>query len=74
MRNIYTGVSVGTAFVQFETHEQAHRAMHTLNNKVIAGRPFCIQWANKHEYAPIGEARKKIRKLFVRNIPFDLTV
>lgn len=48
--------------------------MYTLNNRVIAGRPFCIQWANKHEGAPVGEARRKIHKLFVRNIPFDLTV
>ncbi|CCW59645.1 unnamed protein product [Phytomonas sp. EM1] len=74
MRDIHTGESLGTAFVRYQNHEEAFRAMKTLNGADLYGRPISIQWAKKqHDGTPIGEDRKRIRKLFVRNIPMDVT-
>ncbi|CCW67373.1 unnamed protein product [Phytomonas sp. Hart1] len=74
MRDIHTGESLGTAFVRYQTHEEACKAMKTLDGVDLYGRPISIQWAKKqHDGTPIGEDRKKIRKLFVRNIPMDVT-
>jgi RNA recognition motif-containing protein len=74
MRNIHTGESLGTGFVRMGTHEEARAAMSELHNSMIKDRAICIQWAKRHEGAPVGDARKKIMKLFVRNIPLDCTV
>ncbi|CCW59646.1 unnamed protein product [Phytomonas sp. EM1] len=74
MRNIHTGESLGTAFVEFETHEQAHEAMVAMSGSILEGKTIFVQWARKHERIPVGEARRKIMKLFVRNIPLDITV
>ncbi|EKF33036.1 RNA-binding protein, putative [Trypanosoma cruzi marinkellei] len=73
MRNIHTGNSLGTAFVRYATTEEAMRAIEGMSGKRIGGRAIAVQWAKKqHDYAPVGEARKKISKLFVRNIPLDI--
>uniref|UniRef100_A0A0A9XBK0 Polyadenylate-binding protein, cytoplasmic and nuclear n=1 Tax=Lygus hesperus TaxID=30085 RepID=A0A0A9XBK0_LYGHE len=81
MRNIHTGVSLGTAFVRYYTHEQASRAMNSfaarkrmMNNLPGYPRQISVQWANRqHDRAPAGEARRRIKKLFIRNIPRDVT-
>ncbi|CCD12959.1 unnamed protein product [Trypanosoma congolense IL3000] len=73
MRNIHTGESLGTAFVRFATTEQAQRAMEALTGSMQEGRAMIVQWAKRqHDDTPVGEARKKIVKLFVRNIPLDV--
>ncbi|KAL7695269.1 RNA binding protein [Lotmaria passim] len=74
MRNIHTGDSLGTAFVRMSTHAEAQKAMEEINNRVIKSRAVYIQWAKRHDGAPVGDARKKIMKLFVRNIPLDCSV
>ncbi|SCU67904.1 RNA-binding protein, putative [Trypanosoma equiperdum] len=74
MRNIHTGDSLGTAFVRFATTEQAQAAMEALTGYVLEGRSMVVQWAKRqHDDTPVGEARKKIVKLFVRNIPLDVS-
>ncbi|CAM40000.1 putative RNA-binding protein [Leishmania braziliensis MHOM/BR/75/M2904] len=74
MRDIYTGESLGTAFVRYSTHEEARSAMAALDGHELYGRPISIQWAKReHDSTPCGDARRKIRKLFVRNIPLDVT-
>ncbi|ESL07650.1 RNA-binding protein, partial [Trypanosoma rangeli SC58] len=74
MRNIHTGNSLGTAFVRYATTEAAMRAIEAMSGKRVSGRAIIVQWAWKqHDGAPVGEARKKICKLFVRNIPLDIS-
>ncbi|KAH9598781.1 RNA recognition motif domain [Trypanosoma melophagium] len=75
MRNIHTGENLGTAFVRFATTEQARTALVECNGRSLFGRTISVHWAKKqHDDTPVGEARKKIFKLFVRNIPLDITV
>ncbi|KAG5490418.1 hypothetical protein JKF63_00538 [Porcisia hertigi] len=75
MRDIHTGESLGTAFVRYSTHEEARAAMAALDGRELYGRQISIQWAKReHDSTPCGDARRKIRKLFVRNIPLDITV
>ncbi|CBZ23893.1 putative RNA-binding protein [Leishmania mexicana MHOM/GT/2001/U1103] len=74
MRDIHTGESLGTAFVRYSTHDEARAAMAALDGRELYGRPISIQWAKReHDSTPCGDARRKIRKLFVRNIPLDVT-
>ncbi|RNF25615.1 RNA-binding protein [Trypanosoma conorhini] len=74
MRNIHTGHSLGTAFVRYAATEEATRAIEAMSGKRVSGRAIIVQWARKqHDDAPVGEARKKICKLFVRNIPLDIS-
>jgi RNA recognition motif-containing protein len=74
MRDIHTGESLGTAFVRYRTHEEARAAMAGLDGTELYGRPISIQWAKKeHDGTPCGDARRKIHKLFVRNIPLTVT-
>ncbi|KAG5473802.1 hypothetical protein LSCM1_04432 [Leishmania martiniquensis] len=73
MRDIHTGASLGTAFVRMSSHEEARRTMEAMNGVHIGSRSISVQWARRHEGAPVGEARKKIMKLFVRNVPLDCT-
>ncbi|AAZ10429.1 RNA-binding protein, putative [Trypanosoma brucei brucei TREU927] len=73
MRNIHTGDSLGTAFVRFATTEQARAALVGCHGRVVCGRVLSVQWAKRqHDGTPVGEARKKIVKLFIRNIPLDV--
>ena len=80
MREIHTSCSLGTAFVRFATNAEARRALYALNDRTkplffCDTKPLVVQWAHKqHDDAPIGDARKKIMKLFVRNIPLDCSV
>ncbi|KPI90712.1 putative RNA binding protein [Leptomonas seymouri] len=80
MRNIHTGESQGTAFVRFATNAEARRALYAYNDRtkplyLTESKPLVVQWARKqHDDTPVGEARKKIMKLFVRNIPLDCSV
>lgn len=74
MRDIHTGESLGRAFVRYSTHDEAQAAMTELDGKELYYRPISIQWAKKqHDAAPVGDARRKIHKLFVRNIPLDIS-
>ncbi|KAK7200061.1 RNA binding protein [Novymonas esmeraldas] len=73
MRNIHTGASLGTAFVRMSSHEEARHTMDAMSGAHLGTRPISVQWAKRHEGAPVGEARKKIMKLFVRNVPLDCT-
>ncbi|KAG8343721.1 putative RNA recognition motif (a k a RRM RBD or RNP domain) [Trypanosoma vivax] len=74
MRNIHTGDSLGTAFVRFATTENARAALNSVNGKRVDGRALSVQWAKRqHDGTPVGEARAKIMKLFVRNIPLEVT-
>ncbi|KEG06831.1 putative RNA-binding protein [Trypanosoma grayi] len=74
MRNIHTGENLGTAFVRYATADQARAALQYCHGRLIHGRTISVHWAKKqHDDAPVGEARKKIFKLFVRNIPLDVT-
>ncbi|RNF06152.1 RNA-binding protein [Trypanosoma rangeli] len=74
MRNIHTGNSLGTAFVRYTTTKAAMCAIEAMSGKRVNGRAIIVQWAWKqHDGTPVGEARKKICKLFVRNIPLDIS-
>ncbi|CAJ1029639.1 RNA recognition motif. (a.k.a. RRM, RBD, or RNP domain), putative [Leishmania lindenbergi] len=80
MRDIHTGVGLGTGFVRYSDHMEACRALEAFSdrmNPVCAhdSKPLVVQWARKqHDCAPAGEARKKIMKLFVRNIPLECSI
>ncbi|KAK7200060.1 RNA binding protein [Novymonas esmeraldas] len=80
MRDIHTGAGLGTAFVRYAHHNDACRALEAFSDRanpvcVHESKPLAVQWARRqHDGAPAGEARKKIMKLFVRNIPLDCTI
>ncbi|GET90423.1 RNA binding protein, putative [Leishmania tarentolae] len=74
MRDIHTGTSLGTAFVRMSSHDEARCTMEAMNGVHIGSRSISVQWARRSEGAPAGEARKKIMKLFVRNIPLDCSI
>ncbi|AIO00092.1 RNA binding protein, putative [Leishmania panamensis] len=76
MRNIHTGISLGTAFVRFSKHEEAMRAMEAFagGRSVTGSKRVTVQWARReHDKAPSGDERRKMRKLFIRNVPKDVT-
>ncbi|TPP52776.1 RNA recognition motif family protein [Leishmania donovani] len=73
MRDIHTGESLGTAFVRMSSHDEARCTMEAMNGVHVGSRSISVQWARRSEGGPVGEARKKIMKLFVRNIPLDCT-
>ncbi|KPA80502.1 putative RNA binding protein [Leptomonas pyrrhocoris] len=76
MRNIHTGVSLGTAFVRYSQHAEAMRAMEAFaGGRAGAGpRRVTVQWARReHDKAPAGAERRRMRKLFIRNVPKDIT-
>ncbi|KAG5473803.1 hypothetical protein LSCM1_04433 [Leishmania martiniquensis] len=76
MRNIHTGVSLGTAFVRFAKHEEAMHAMEAFSGgRCVTGtKRVTVQWARReHDKAPSGDERRKMRKLFIRNVPKDVT-
>ena len=76
MRNIHTGVSLGTAFVRYAQHTEAMRAMEAFaGGRAMAGQKrVTVQWARReHDKAPAGDERKRMRKLFIRNVPKDVT-
>ncbi|AYU80637.1 RNA binding protein, putative [Leishmania donovani] len=80
MRDIHTGAGLGTAFVRYSEHMDACRALEAFSDRtnpvcVHESKPLVVQWARKqHDGTPAGEARKKIMKLFVRNIPLDCSI
>ncbi|CBZ23891.1 putative RNA binding protein [Leishmania mexicana MHOM/GT/2001/U1103] len=73
MRDIHTGESLGTAFVRMSSHDEARCTMVAMNGVHVGSRSISVQWARRSEGGPVGEARKKIMKLFVRNVPLDCT-
>lgn len=74
MRNIHTGVSFGRAFVLYNTYEEATAAIAAMDGYSIHGQKVVVEFAKKRSGAPVGEARQKIRKLFLRNVPLSVTV
>lgn len=79
MRNIADASSKGSGFVRFARHADAARAMAHFHLRVFnyAGISvqLQVQWAKKeHDDAIMGDVRKSLKKLFIRNVPLDVTV
>ncbi|CAJ1041816.1 putative RNA recognition motif (RRM, RBD, or RNP domain), partial [Leishmania shawi] len=45
MRDIYSGQSLGTAFVRYEKHEEALRALRDAHGMPLLGKTVSVQWA-----------------------------
>jgi RNA recognition motif-containing protein len=74
MRDIHTGQSMGNAFVRFATHEEAVRAFQEAHGMPLFGKTLAMQWAKQqHDGTPAGQERLKMNKLFLRNVPLDVT-
>lgn len=74
IRDLHTSASLGKGFVRFEKPEDATRAFMTLNGHVMHGEAMMLQWAaKKHDSTPAGEEKRKIKKMFIRNIPLKVT-
>jgi hypothetical protein len=74
MRDILTGESRGFGFVRFACHNDAARAMAEADGKKIGGKAVNVLWAKQqHDMAPAGQDRLKMNKLFLRNVPMDVT-
>ncbi|GET87725.1 RNA recognition motif, putative [Leishmania tarentolae] len=74
MRDIYSGQSLGTAFVRYEEHEEALRAMRDAHGMPLFGKTVSVQWAKQqHDNTPAGQERLKMNKLFLRNVPLEVT-
>ncbi|AYU77943.1 RNA recognition motif family protein [Leishmania donovani] len=73
MRDIYSGQSLGTAFVRYEEHEEALRAMRDAHGMPLLGKTVSVQWAKQqHDDTPAGQERLKMNKLFLRNVPLEV--
>ena len=74
MRDILTGESRGFGFVRFACHSDAAKAMAEADGKRIGGKAVNIFWAKQqHDMVPAGQDRLKVNKLFLRNVPLDVT-
>ena len=74
MRDIHSGASMGNGFVRFATHEEAARAFQEAHGMPLFGKTLAIQWAKQqHDDTPAGQDRLKMNKLFLRNVPLDVT-
>lgn len=70
MLHIHTGMSRGIGFVKFDNTDSAAAAVAALNRTLIAGQRITVRFADSRaDYKP-GE---KTNKVFVRNVPFDVT-
>ncbi|XUY37112.1 RNA-binding protein, putative [Leishmania panamensis] len=74
MRDIYSGQSLGTAFVRYEKHEEALRALRDAHGMPLLGKTVSVQWAKQqHDGTPAGQERLRMNKLFLRNVPLEVT-
>ena len=74
MRDIHSGMSLGTAFVRFSRHQEALRALCEAHGLQLFGKSISVQWAKQqHDVTPAGQDRLKMNKLFLRNVPMDVT-
>ncbi|KPA80504.1 putative Rna binding protein [Leptomonas pyrrhocoris] len=78
MLNVSTGASKETGFVQFAAAEDALRARCFLRLRPAVTEPAMpevnTQWAqNKHDGGVYGDRSRLARKLFIRNIPINVT-
>lgn len=89
MRNIHTGESLGMGFIRYATFEEARRCMNAagqwrsgsapipalLRPPFGGATPPVLQWANKqNDCAPTEAERHRYRKIFIRNIPREVTL
>ncbi|KAG5507553.1 hypothetical protein JKF63_06502 [Porcisia hertigi] len=74
MRDIHSGQSLGTAFVRYEKHEEALRALYDAQGMPLFGKTVSVQWAKQqHDSTPAGQDRLRMNKLFLRNVPLEVT-
>ncbi|KAG5480987.1 hypothetical protein LSCM1_06661 [Leishmania martiniquensis] len=74
MRDIHSGQSLGTAFVRYEAHEEAVRALRDAHGMPLFGKTVSVQWAKQqHDGTPAGSDRLRMNKLFLRNVPLEAT-
>lgn len=74
MRDIHSGHSIGTAFVRFSKHAEAVRALAGVHGMPLLGKTVAVMWAKQqHDDTPAGQQRLKMNKLFLRNVPVDVT-
>jgi RNA recognition motif-containing protein len=70
MLHIHTGRSRGIGFVKFEDHESAAAAIQALHRTMFNGQRIMVRFADtRADFVP-GD---KTTKIFVRNLPFDIT-
>ncbi|KAG5507551.1 hypothetical protein JKF63_06500 [Porcisia hertigi] len=73
MRDIHSGQSLGTAFVRYEKHEEALRALYDAQGMPLFGKTVSVQWAKQqHDSTPAGQDRLRMNKLFLRNVPLEV--
>eukprot|EP00796_Vickermania_ingenoplastis_P000753 gene753-biopygen590 len=74
IRDIHTGRSQEKAFARFTTHEEAERAMRHMVQHGLFGVMPRVEWAQQRYDETITDAtRQQRKKLFMRNIPNDVT-
>lgn len=74
LRDLETSRSREKCFVLFREHEHAVAAMRALAAEGLQGAAVRVEWAKeRYDKIPTGDERLKKRKVFVRNIPNDVT-
>jgi hypothetical protein len=70
MLHIHTGASRGIGFVKFDNHDSALAALQALHRSILNGQRIMVRFADARADFNPGE---KTTKVFVRNLPFDVT-
>ncbi|KAG5481627.1 hypothetical protein CUR178_06980 [Leishmania enriettii] len=74
MRDIFTGESRGFGFVRFANNADAASALRECDGKKLGGKAVNVIWAKQqHDGTPAGSDRLKMNKLFLRNVPLEVT-
>ncbi|KAK7196357.1 RNA recognition motif (RRM, RBD, or RNP domain) [Novymonas esmeraldas] len=74
MRDIFTGESRGFGFVRFARHIDAARALRECDGRKLGGKAVNVIWAKQqHDDTPAGQDRLRMNKLFLRNVPMDVS-
>ncbi|KAF7697314.1 polyadenylate-binding protein 3-like [Silurus meridionalis] len=64
-----THVSLGYAYVNFYKQPEAERALATLNNKILIGKPMRVMWCQKDSTL----RKRGVGNLFIKNLDLSMT-
>jgi multiple RNA-binding domain-containing protein 1 len=77
MKNPGQSISMGFGFIEFDTKEQAVKAIKTLQGTILDGHSLVIKFAHTEKETPNQRKTRDVKgegvKLVIRNLPFEAT-